>query len=285
MDALSQWWYANTITNLFFSPKVAAESFRIILTAFPVSLAFGVVAFVLAIPGGLTLAFMKMARTRWTRWPATVYVDVIRGTPIFLQILIVFFGVPLLPFWREIVTGNPWMNQAGPLGVTWTLWLRGLMVLSLNSAAYMCEIFRAGIQSIPKGQMEAARSLAMTTPQAMQFVIIPQTIRRILPTMMSEFILLYKDTALLAAVGIAEMTLRARQVAVTRFNITPYVVAAMFYLVVTIPLGRFVANYENRLAVAEGGGAAQKKRPPQLAPPVDSDHVVPHDNLVPPEGL
>ena len=285
MDALSEWWYANTMTNLFFSPKVAAESFTIILTAFPVSVAFGVVSFVLAIPGGLVLAFMKMARTRWARWPATLYVDVIRGTPIFLQILIVFFGVPLLPFWRTIVTGNPWLNQAGPLGVTWTLWLRGLLVLSLNSAAYMCEIFRAGIQSIPKGQMEAARSLAMTTPQAMQYVIIPQTIRRILPTMMSEFILLYKDTALLAAVGIAEMTLRARQVAVTRFNITPYVVAALFYLVVTIPLGRFVANYENRLAVAEGGGGAHKKRPPLVPQPVDSEHVIPHDNLVPPEGL
>ena len=284
MDALSQWWYSYPITNLFFSPKVAEEAFRIILTAFPVSITFGVVSFMLAIPGGLALAFMKMARTRWARWPATIYVDVIRGTPIFLQILLVFFGVPLLPFYRTIVQANPWMQAAGPFGISWTLWMRGLLVLSLNSAAYMCEIFRAGIQSIPRGQMEAARSLAMTTPKAMQYVIIPQTIRRILPTMMSEFILLYKDTALLAAVGIAEMTLRARQVAVTRFNVTPYVVAALFYLVVTIPLGRFVARMENKLAEAEGGGAV-KKRPPLVPQPVDSEHVVAHDNLVPPEGL
>ena len=123
----------------------------------------------------------------------------------------------------------------------------------------MAEIFRAGIQSIHKGQMEAARSLGMTLPVAMMFVIIPQTIRRILPTMMSEFILLFKDTALLAAVGVGEMVLRAREVASTSFNASPYVLAAAFYLVVTIPLGRLVARYEEKLAASEGGGAAVER--------------------------
>ena len=131
--------------------------------------------------------------------------------------------------------------------------------------------------------MEAARSLGMTKPQAMVFVIIPQTIRRILPTLMSEFILLFKDTAMLAAVGVAEMVLRAREFAATTYNQSSYMVAAAFYLLVTIPLGRFVAALENRLAESEGGGTG--KRPgPGAGVAIDSDHVVatavvaaPHD--------
>jgi len=138
-------------------------------------------------------------------------------------------------------------------------YLRAFLVLAMNSAAYMAEIFRGGIQSINKGQMEAARSLGMSAPKAMGYVIIPQTVRRILPTMMSEFILLFKDTSLFAAVGLGEMVLRAREVAATTLNVSPYLLAAAFYLVITIPLGRLVQQLENRLAVAEGGGGVRRE--------------------------
>jgi len=173
-----------------------------------------------------------------------------------------------------MIAANPWMNEAAVFGISRTLYFRGFLVLSLNSAAYLCEIFRAGIQSIPKGQMEAARSLGMTTPQAMTYVIIPQTIRRILPTMMSEFILLFKDTALLAAVGIGEIVLRSREVAAAKFNPSPYVLASVFYLMLTIPLGRFVARLEDKLAESEGGGGG--KRPPTVPSAVDAKHEVAH---------
>lgn len=275
-----QFWETFPITRLFLSFDVMGQALPIVAKAFPVSIAFGVFSFVFAIPLGLGLAFMKMARTRWLRWPATLYVDVVRGTPLFLQILIVYFGLTLLPFYKGMVVANMWMKQPFFLGIDFTVWLRGLFVLSFNSAAYMAEIFRAGIQSIPKGQMEAARSLGMTTPQSMFFVIIPQTIRRILPTLMSEFILLFKDTALLAAVGVAEMTLRAREITATLYNQSSYIVAAGFYLLITIPLGRFVANLENRLAASEGGGA-QNRRDPLTVAPVDSEHVVPHTGDLP----
>jgi len=102
------------------------------------------------------------------------YVNVIRGTPLFLQIYIAFFGLPLL-------------------GINPNKYLLGILVLALNSSAYLAEIFRAGIQSISKGQFEAASSLGMNYWQSMQYVIIPQTVKRVLPTMTSEFILLYKD--------------------------------------------------------------------------------------------
>lgn len=266
------WWEAGKVSHLYASPQVMAQAFPIIARAFRVSLFAVIVSYLLAIPGGLTLAFMKMARTRWARWPATIYVDVIRGTPIFLQILLVFFGLPLMPPWQALVAAFPQINQAGLFGVVNSLYLRAFVVLSFNSAAYMAEIFRAGIQSISKGQMEAARSLGMTTPQAMAFVIIPQTVRRILPTMMSEFILLFKDTSLFSAVGLAEMILRAREVASSELNVSPYLLAAAFYLVITIPLGRVVQHFENKLAAAEMGGAARpaEREPESPAPAVSA---------------
>lgn len=264
------WWEAGKVSHLFASPKVLAQAFPIVLRAFPVSLLCVFVAYALAIPGGLALAFMKMARSRWFRLPATAYVDFIRGTPLFLQILIVFFGLPLLPPWKALVDAVPAMNNPGPFGPTYSLYLRAFVVLAFNSAAYMAEIFRAGIQSIHKGQMEAARSLGMTTAQAMAFVIIPQTVRRILPTMMSEFILLFKDTSLFAAVGMGEIVMKAREVAASSYNVSPYLLAAAFYLVITIPLGRLVQQLENRLAKSEGGAISVS----EARPAVDSEHAV-----------
>jgi len=269
---LGVWWESNTITHLFLSPVVWIDAFDVVLYAFPVSVTFAVVSFMLGIPFGLGLSLMKMSGTRWLRWPATFYVDVVRGTPLFLQILLVFFGLPLTPMWGWFVDVFPWVNQAGPFGVSWSMWFRGITVLSFNSAAYLCEIFRAGIQSIPRGQTEAARSLGMSAIKAMFYVIIPQTFRRILPTLMSEFILLFKDTALLTAVGIGEMVLRAREVAATTFNPSPYVLAAGFYLLLTVPLGRIVARLEERLAASEGRGPAP--RPPVDTDKIDSEHIV-----------
>jgi polar amino acid transport system substrate-binding protein len=165
------------------------------------------------------------------------------------------------------------------LGLDLTVYLRGLFILSFNSSAYLAEIFRAGIQSIPKGQMEAARSLGLTFPQAMGYVILPQTIKRVLPTMMSEFILLFKDTALFAAVSVMEMTLAAKTIAGRSFNQSSYVVAAVFYLVITIPLGRLVSMLENKLAESEGAGASNGKKPPRMRG-IDSEHIVPHTESV-----
>lgn len=281
MDALLE--SLRTIQDIFFDMEKMGDAFPIILAAFPVSVVVGVGSFFLAIPGGLLLAFMKMARSRFVRWPATFYVDVVRGTPLFLQILIVYFGLTLLPFYQVLIRQFPELKQPFLFGIDLTIYGRAFFVLSFNSAAYMAEIFRAGIQSIPKGQMEAARSLGMTTPQAMAFVIIPQTVRRILPTLMSEFILLFKDTALLAAVGVAEMTLRAREFVASTYNQSAYVVAAAFYLLVTIPLGRLVGRLEDKLAESEGGGGG--KRPPTLsAPAIDSEHVVAHSEGIPVTG-
>lgn len=242
-------WNSNKFLRLFFNPAVIVSSVPLVFEGFLMAVAIVAVSFPTAIPIGLILALMRMARSREgsgafsrggskvLRAIGSIYVNVVRGTPLFLQIYIAFFGLPLAGI------------QIPPFFLGW-------IVLSMNSAAYMCEIFRAGIQSIPKGQTEAARSLGMNGAQTMIFVIIPQTVSRVIPTLTSEFILLYKDTSLLAAVGVMEMVYDAKMIVANTGSITPYIVAAFFYLIITLPLAKLVGNLERKL----NGEAPKKKK-------------------------
>ena len=233
-----QAWNSNKFLRLFFNPSLIVTSFPIVFQGFLMAVAIVAVAFPLAIPVGFLLSLMRMSKFRVLRGIGSLYVNVVRGTPLFLQIYIAFFGLPLAGI------------QVPPFPL-------GVIVLSMNSAAYLCEIFRAGIQSIPPGQTEAARSLGMSGAQTMVFVIIPQTILRVIPTMTSEFILLYKDTSMLAAVGVMEVVMYAKTIVASTGSITPYIVAACFYLVITLPLAKLVGRLEARLA---GVVAPRKKR-------------------------
>lgn len=221
-------WNSVKFLHLFLDPALLVTSFPVVLQGFFMALAIIVCAFPLAIPFGLVLAFMRLSDSRILRALANIYVNIIRGTPLFLQIYIAFFGLPL----AGINVPN------FPLGVA---------VLVLNSAAYQCEIFRAGIQSIPKGQSEAARSLGMTKLQTTFSIIIPQMVRRVIPTMTNEFILLYKDTSMLAAVGVMEIVMYAKSIVASTGSITPYIVAAVFYLIITIPMANLVGVMERKL--------------------------------------
>ncbi len=221
-------WNSNKFLRLFFNPPIIVESIPIVFNGFLLALGIVAVSFPTAIPLGLVLALMRMSKLRILRGLGSLYVNVVRGTPLFLQIYIAFFGLPLA-------------------GISIPPFFLGWIVLAMNSAAYMCEILRAGIQSIPKGQTEAARSLGMNGAQTMIFVIIPQTVRRVIPTLTSEFILLYKDTSMLAAVGVMEMVYDAKMIVANTGSITPYIVAACFYLVITLPLAKLVGNLERRL--------------------------------------
>jgi len=230
-------WNSVPFLNLFLQPQYAVIALTTVWQGWLISIGLILLAFPLAIIGGLALAFMKMAKIPPIRWIANIYINVIRGTPLFLQIAIAFVGLPI----------------AG-LRIQW--FVTGVIVLALNSSAYLAEIFRAGIQSINKGQFEAASSLGMTYAQAMGYVVVPQTVKRVLPTMTSEFILLFKDTALLSAVGVFELLLYSNNLVARSGNITPFMIAACYYLVITIPLINIVAKLEARLAVSEGGQAA-----------------------------
>ncbi len=239
-------WNSNKFLRLFFNPSLIVSSIPVVFNGFLLAIAIVAISFPCAIPVGLALSLMRMSKLRILRGLGSLYVNVVRGTPLFLQIYIAFFGLPLA-------------------GISIPPFVLGFIVLAMNSAAYMCEIFRAGIQSIPKGQTEASRSLGMNAAQTMLFVIIPQTVRRVIPTLTSEFILLYKDTSMLAAVGVMEMVYDAKMIVANTGSITPYIVAACFYLVITLPLAKVVGNLERRL-----DGVAKKRRKKKDAADADA---------------
>lgn len=236
-ESISQWlkeqpwvqaWNSNRFLHLFFDPSLLVTSFPVVLTGFFMSISIVAVAFPLAIPMGLLLALMRISKLRLLRGIATTYVNIVRGTPLFLQIYVAFFGLPLA-------------------GIQIPNFILGVTVMCMNSGAYMCEIFRAGILSISKGQTEAARSLGMNGAQTMFYVILPQMFRIVIPNLTSEFIVLYKDTSLLAAVGIMELVMYARTIVASTGSITPYIVAALFYLVITLPLSKVTRHLEDRV--------------------------------------
>ncbi|MCL1847780.1 MAG: amino acid ABC transporter permease [Coriobacteriia bacterium] len=240
-------WNSNAFCNSFLNPVRAVASVPTLFGGWLISVALVALGFPLAIPVGLGISFLRMSKLWILRFLSSIYVNVIRGTPLFLQIYIAFLGLPLFISGMDNFT-------------------TGFIVLALNSSAYLAEIFRAGIQSIHKGQFEAASSLGMNGIKTMFFVIIPQTVRRVIPTMTSEFILLFKDTSLLAAVGVFEMMMFAKIQSNISANITPYVVAAGFYLLVTLPLTRVISVFEKKLAATDGKEAPpedKKKKKPE----------------------
>ncbi|MDO4434654.1 MAG: amino acid ABC transporter permease [Alysiella sp.] len=175
-----------------------------------------------------------------------LYVTLFRGTPLFVQIFIWYFvWFPLLvhPEHGWLLTGQEaqeFRRAYGPITA-------GILALSTNAGAYITEIFRAGIQSIDKGQMEAARSLGLTYPQAMRFVILPQALRRMLPPLANEFITLLKDSSLLSAISVAEIAYVQKTIS-GRYYVyeEPLYVAAFLYLVMTIFLSWLFSALENR---------------------------------------
>ncbi len=225
-------WNSVPALNMFFKPQYIVTSIASLSQGWGTALLVTVIGFPLAIPIGLLFAFLKMSSNRALRAIGVTYINVLRGTPLFLQIYIAFFGTPMLG-----------LNLPSlPLGIA---------VLAVNCSAYLAEIFRAGIESIPPGQSEAAWSLGMNKVQTMFLVIIPQTVRRVIPTMTSELVSLYKDTSLLSSVGVMELMMFSKNLTATTGNITPYVVAGLFYLVVTIPLIHVVTRVEKKMAIEE----------------------------------
>jgi len=191
----------------------------------------------LSIAIGLIIGFLTGLARVWPnvifRTIAGAYIELIRGTPLLVQIFIVYFGLPAL-------------------GMNLDPFIAGMIAMGINSGAYVGEIVRGGIESIAKGQMEAARSLGLTYWQAMRYIILPQAIVRILPALGNEFIALLKDSSLVSTIAIAELT-RTGQIIITRtfksFEIWSGV--ALFYFVMTYAISRIVKYSEKRLRYGE----------------------------------
>jgi polar amino acid transport system permease protein len=182
---------------------------------------------------GLVLALFALSERRVVRAPARVYINFFRGTPLIWQ----------LPFFYFLFILG--------LGIHWNVFNAAVLVFSLNTGAYAAEVFRAGIQSIERGQMEAARSLGFSYLQAMRYAIVPQAVRRVIPPLMNEFVILIKDTALVVVLGLSiqqyEIFSFAEAGYSSSFNATYFVGAAIGYLTITLPLIRIVNLVERRL--------------------------------------
>jgi polar amino acid transport system permease protein len=230
---LADW---ETVGDKYFDLERAREQFPDIITiAAKNTLIYTVFSFIGGVAIGLTMAVMRLSSIRPYRWAAAVYIEVFRGLPALLTIIFVgFIGPIALKYQYPELLGVP---------------TGGIVALSLVAGAYLAETLRAGIEAVPRGQVEAARSLGMTHTQTLRWIVIPQAFRVVIPPLTNELVLLLKDTALLSVLGTTidskELTQFGRSNA-QDFNGTSLVVAGAMYLAITIPLTRLVAVLERR---------------------------------------
>ncbi|MDR7866378.1 MAG: amino acid ABC transporter permease [Sporomusaceae bacterium] len=191
------------------------------------------VTIVLSLPLGLGLAMARISRFAALSGAVGVYIWLMRGTPLMLQLLFVYYGLPFIPY----------------IGVTLPEFPAAACAFVLNYAAYFAEIFRAGIQSIERGQYEGAKVLGMTYPQTMRRVILPQVIKRVLPPVSNETITLVKDTSLIYVLAMNDLLRVTRSIVQRDFDLTPFAVAAVFYLAMTFALTWMFEKMEKRYAV------------------------------------
>ena len=185
------------------------------------SVVFGIII------GGI-LALMKISKNKIAKSIATVYIEFIRGTPLLVQLYIIFLAFDL-----ESITA-------------------GIIALSINSAAYVAEIIRSGIEGIDDGQMEASRSLGMSHWTGMRYIIIPQAFKNILPVLGNEFIAIIKESSIISVIGVAELMYSTNNVrAATYQNIGPLAVVAIIYFIITFTISKLMVRLERRLSVSD----------------------------------
>ena len=214
--------------------KSAIDSIPILNKAALLTLELTAGAVAIGILIGLFMALARLSKTKILSLGAIAYIDFFRGTPLLVQIYLVYFIIPKILHWETIPDDYQYFA--------------GVLAMGLNSGAYIAEIFRAGIQSIDRGQSEAARSLGMTHVQAMRYVILPQAFKRVIPPLGNEFIALLKDSCLLSIITIQELFYSAKIIAGRTFQPIPmYVAVALYYLVMTQLISQWVSYMERRL--------------------------------------
>ncbi|MBE6989307.1 MAG: amino acid ABC transporter permease [Ruminococcaceae bacterium] len=213
------------------------KGFLVALEGVPVTVGVTLFALALGVLLGLLLALMKLSRSRVLRCVSGVYVEVIRGTPMIVQALIMAYGLPQLL--QHLGTPFKWPYLIIP----------ALIVCGGNSAAYVAEVIRGGIQAVDRSQTEAALSLGMTRRQAMRLIILPQALKIVLPALGNEFVTLIKETSVLSYVGVVEILRKgALWNAATFHTFQAYIGVALVYLLLTYPTSRLVRLMERKLA-------------------------------------
>jgi polar amino acid transport system permease protein len=225
----------NEIINQYFDVSEMSKHFNEVLHGFLITLELWVVAALIALVWGLVVALLRQLPGRGflpVRFLTIAYIDVFRAIPILLIILLISGSLPYLPLPESLVIPR-WLGKPDPF------WY-GVMALTLTYGAYMAEVYRAGIEAVPRGQMEAARSLGMSHFQAMRNVIVPQGVRKIPAPMLNELISLLKDTTLVGVIALNEVYLTGRDIQTHTFNSSAVTLGALMFLVVVLPLARLV---------------------------------------------
>ncbi|KPU26799.1 ABC transporter permease [Caloranaerobacter sp. TR13] len=191
-----------------------------------------IVTAILCVPLGILLAVFKISRYNIISKVIGLYTWIFRGTPLLLQLFFVYYGLPVI-------------------GISLMPFTAAALTFVLNYSAYLTEIFRAGIESIDKGQFEAAKSLGMNYRQTMTRIIIPQAVRRVIPPTCNEAINLVKDTALVAAIGMGDLLRAAKEVLTRDFTITPFIIAALLYLGISSIIVTIFKKIEDRYSISD----------------------------------
>ena len=244
-----------------FRLDVLAEYWPLFVEGAAMTIKLPVACVVCGVMLGMLLGMARMASARhdpWksilyygVRWPVTIWVSFFRGTPLFVQIFLMYFAVlPIFihPVDGLIISGSLARELRGSYGAL----IAGFLAISLNAGAYMSEVFRAGIQSLDKGQSEAARSVGMSYWQCMRHIILPQAFKRIIPPLGNEFIAMLKDSSLVSVIGFEELT-RSGQliIAETYGSLEIWSAVAVIYLVMTLTITRLVSFLEKRFKTSD----------------------------------
>src|SRR5918994_575804 len=260
------------ITSYYFDFSIMGDEFSRVLDGFWITLKLSVISGILALLWGLVLSVLRQLPGRAlapVRWLTIAYIDVFRGIPLLLVLLLLsgFLSAAQQEGVIPMELGLPtWFGETSPF---W--W--GVMGLTITYGAYMAEVYRAGIEAVPRGQTEAARSLGMSHGQSMRYVIVPQARRKVTPPLLNDFIALMKDTSLVGILGALEVVQVGFDVQTEQINGSALTLGALMFLVITIPLARMVdwlIAREQRRVERGGGpeaGAPGEGEPKPAGPP------------------
>lgn len=215
--------------DAFLNPEVLAEAWPLLWMGLVQTLLLSLLVVPVGVAGGLLLALLSLARSRALRWTVAAWVDVFRALPPLVLLVLVYSGLPFA-------------------GIEVSAWGAVAIGFFLNTGAYYGEILRAGIASVPAGQMEAARSLGLPRGRALRLVVLPQAVRNVLPDLLSNTLEVVKLTSIAAVVALPELLFQARQAQSLSYNATPIMAAAAMYFALLWPLVRLLSRLENRAA-------------------------------------
>ena len=254
------------IISQYFDFNIMGDHFGQVLDGFWFTIKLSIVGGVLSLIWGLILSVLRQIPGKAglpVRILAIAYIDVFRGIPLLIVMLLISGSLAFLPL-PEAITIPQWLGQPD------TFWY-AVMALTITYGAYMAEVYRAGIEAVPHGQMEAARSLGMSHGKAMRYVIVPQAVRKVIPPLLNDYIALMKDTTLASAIALNEVALVGRDIQSETFNSSALTLGAIMFLVVTLPLARLVdylIRRQARRTGREGGGGEGEEGVGQVAGPL-----------------